>query len=387
MKVIYLDNCATTRVDAEVVDAMLPYLREDFGNPSSPHVLGKRARRAVDLATASVAELLGADPESVVLTSGATESNNIALLGAFAHGDRAPVNALFCPTDHKSSLAIAEALSGRGIETRSIPVRHDGQVDLPSLAERLDPHSRIATAALVNSEIGTIQPISEMAVLCHAAGALLHVDGAQAAGRIPINVRETGVDTLAISAHKIRGPKGIGALYVRPGVGRRLRPIIFGGGQHELRSGTVPTHLAVGLGKACELALRRLDHDWKRAVLLRDTALDLITRRIPAVRVNGDPHAGVPHILNLVLPGVRGESLVASLQSVAVSTGSACNSASQEPSHVLTAIGVSAEDANSSIRMCLDPGMPLDELVRGVDLVCERAVALADVAVAMQSTL
>ncbi|MBT2230350.1 cysteine desulfurase family protein [Nonomuraea sp. NEAU-A123] len=384
MKIIYLDNCATTRVDDEVVDAMLPYLREDFGNPSSPHVLGKRARRAVDLAAVSVAELLGADPRGIVFTSGATESNNIALLGMFAHAERAPVNALFCPTDHKSALAIGRALAGQGIDTRTMAVRQDGLIDLTDLAEQLDVHSRVATAALVNSEIGSIQPVSELAALCHEFGCLLHVDAAQAAGRIPIDVIETGVDTLAISGHKVRGPKGIGALYVRPGV--RLRPITYGGGQYELRSGTIPTHLVVGLGKACELALRRLDDDWMRAVRLRETALDLITTRLPGTRINGDAHAGVPHVLNLVLPGVRGESLVSSLRSVAVSTGSACNSDSQEPSHVLTAIGVSAEDANCSIRMCLDPRMPFDELVRGIELICERALELAEVSIAMQAT-
>ncbi|MEV0348481.1 cysteine desulfurase family protein [Nonomuraea sp. NPDC050680] len=384
MKIIYLDNCATTRVDDEVVDAMLPYLREDFGNPSSPHVLGKQARRAVDLAAVSVAELLGADPRGIVFTSGATESNNIALLGMFAHEEPAPVNALFCPTDHKSALAIGRALAGRGIETRTMAVRQDGLIDLTRLAEQLDVHSRVATAALVNSEIGAIQPMAELATLCHEVGCLLHVDAAQAAGRIPIDVVEAGVDTLSISGHKVRGPKGIGALYVRPGV--RLRPITYGGGQYELRSGTIPTHLVVGLGKACELALRRLDDDWMRAVRLREAALELLTTRLPGVRINGDPLTGVPHVLNVVLPGVRGESLVSSLRTVAVSTGSACNSDSQEPSHVLTAIGVSAEDANSSIRMCLDPRMAFDELVRGVELVCERALDLAAVSVAMQAT-
>ncbi|WP_424529441.1 cysteine desulfurase family protein [Sphaerisporangium viridialbum] len=384
MKVIYLDNCATTRVDDEVFDAMLPYLRDDFGNPSSPHVLGKRARRAVDSATDSVAALLGASPESIVFTSGATESNNIALLGMFGHADRAPVNALFCPTDHKSSLAIGRALGNRGIDIRTMDVRPDGLVDLAGFAERLDVHSRVATVAWVNSEIGTIQPVAELAALSHAAGCLLHVDGAQAAGRVPISVAGAAMDTLSISAHKIHGPKGIGALYVKPEIRRRLHPTTYGGGQYELRSGTIPTHLVVGLGKACELALRRLDAGWERATRLRATALELLTARLPGVRVNGCPHAGVPHILNLVLPGVRGESLVASLHSVALSTGSACNSASQEPSPVLTAIGVSPEDANSSIRVCLDPGMDEEELVRGIELVCERAESLADVVVAMQ---
>ncbi|MBP2707931.1 cysteine desulfurase [Microbispora sp. RL4-1S] len=382
MKIIYLDGCATTAVDDEVLDAMLPYLREDFGNPSSPHVLGKRARRAVDAAAASVAALVGADPETIVFTSGATESNNIALLGAFAHDDRAPVNGVFCPIDHKSSLAVGRALAGRGVDVRTVPIRPDGRVDLTGLAGLLDLHTRVATVAWVNSEIGAVQPIAEAAALCHEAGALLHVDAAQAAGRIPIDVRAAEIDTLSVSGHKIHGPKGVGALYVRPEIRHRLRPIMFGGGQYALRSGTVPTHLVVGLGAACELALRRRNDDWSRVRRLRATALDMLTTGIEGARVNGDPHGGVPHVLNVVLPGVRGESLVSSLHGVALSTGSACNSDSQEPSYVLTAIGVSPEDANSSIRICLDPRMPHEDLVRGIELVVERARGLTGAAAA-----
>ncbi|KAB8190938.1 aminotransferase class V-fold PLP-dependent enzyme [Nonomuraea phyllanthi] len=382
MKVIYLDGCATTRVDDEVLEAMLPFLRDEYGNPSSPHVMGKRARRAVDDATDAVAALIGADPGSVVFTSGATESNNIALLGMFAHDDRAPVNGFFCPIDHKSSLAVGQALAARGVDARTMRVRRGGQVDLDDLAGRLDLNTRVATAAWINSEIGTVQPVASMAALCHAVGAMLHVDAAQAAGRIPIEVREAGIDTLSVSAHKIHGPKGVGALYVRPEIRHRLRPVMFGGGQHALRSGTIPTHLVVGLGKACELAARRLDAEWRRVRELRATALDILAAGIPGLRVNGDPAASVPHVLNVVLPGVRGESLVSSLRSVAVSTGSACNSGSQEPSYVLTAIGCSAEDANSSIRICLNPRMPFEDLVLGVETLVERARDLSGVAVA-----
>ncbi|MEU4833947.1 cysteine desulfurase family protein [Streptosporangium sp. NPDC023615] len=381
-KVIYLDGCATTRVDDEVFEAMLPYLREEYGNPSSPHVLGKRARRAVDAAAASVAALLGADPADVVFTSGATESNNLALLGMFGHDDRAPAGGLFCPTDHKSSLAIGRALAGRGVDVRTMRVGPDGGIDLGHLAGLLDLNSRVATTAWVNSEIGTVQPVAAMAALCHGVGAVLHVDAAQAAGRIPLRVREAEIDTLALSGHKIRGPKGVGALYVRPEIRHRLRPVMFGGGQYELRSGTIPTHLVVGLGRACELALARMDAERRRVAELRATALDMLRAGLPGVRVNGGPD-GVPHVLSVVLPGVRGESLVSSLSAVALATGSACNSGSQEPSHVLTAIGLGAEDANSTVRICLDARMPFEDLVLGLDLVIERARDLAGVAVAM----
>ncbi|MEU8385942.1 cysteine desulfurase family protein [Streptosporangium sp. NPDC048865] len=381
-KTIYLDGCATTRVDDEVFDAMLPFLREEYGNPSSPHVPGKRARRAVDGAAASVAVFLGVDPADVTFTSGATESNNLALLGMFGHDDRAPVSGLFCPTDHKSSLAIGRALAARGVDVRSMRVGPDGAVDLEHLSGLLDLNSRVATVAWVNSEIGTVQPVPAMAALCHGVGAMLHVDAAQAAGRIPLRVREAQVDTLSLSGHKIRGPKGVGALYVRPEIRHRLRPVMFGGGQYELRSGTIPVHLAVGLGRACELAQTRMEAERRRAGELRATALDMLRAGLPGVRVNGDPLHGVPHVLNVVLPGVRGESLVSSLSAVALATGSACNSGSQEPSHVLTAIGLSAEDANSSVRICLDARMPFEDLVLGLDLIIERARDLAGVAVA-----
>lgn len=378
MTVIYLDNCATTRIDDGVLDAMLPYLRDEFGNPSSPHVLGKRARRAVDRAAEAVAALIGAAPEDVAFTSGATESNNIALLGAFTHTDRAPANALVCPIDHKSTLMAGQALAERGVDVRTMAVGRDGVVDLDRVAGLLDEHSRMAAVAWVNSEIGVVQPVAELAGLCHGVGALLHVDASQAVGKTPVDVTRDGMDTLALSGHKIHGPKGVGALYVRPGLRGRLRPIMFGGGQHELRSGTIPTHLVVGLGAACELTRARLALGWEHVQRLRAAALDRLGR-FPGMRLNGEPAAGVPHVLNVVLPGVRGESLVSGLGSVAVSTGSACNSASQQPSYVLTAIGVSTEDANSSIRMCLDPAMSVAELVRGIDLLCDRALALAEV--------
>ncbi|MGX7825898.1 cysteine desulfurase family protein [Actinokineospora sp. 24-640] len=377
MDVIYLDNCATTRVADDVLAAMLPYLREDFGNPASPHLLGKRARRAVDAAAESVAALIGApDPAGIVFTSGATESNNLALQGVFGHDDAHPANLLLCPIDHKSALATGQALGARGIGVRTMTVRRDGTVDLARLSALLDSHSRIAAVAAVNSEIGVVQPVAEMAALCHRVGCLLHVDAAQAAGRIAVDVVAAGVDTLALSAHKMHGPKGVGALYVRPGL--RLRPLLHGGGQHDLRSGTVPTHLVVGMGVAGDLARRDLADNRRRVAVLRAAALERLAR-FPGFRLNGDPRVSVPHVLNAVLPGVRGESLVAGLGGVAVSTGAACNSASQLPSYVLTAIGVSTEDANSSVRIGLDPAMPVEDVVRGVDLLCERALALAGI--------
>ncbi|HEY0699510.1 MAG TPA: cysteine desulfurase family protein [Micromonospora sp.] len=371
MAVIYLDNCSTTRVHDEVVDAMLPYLREDFGNPSSPHVLGKRARRAVDGALERIAALVGSRPTDLVLTSGATESNNLVLQGLFP--DRLPDDedraaAVLCPIDHKSALEVGRALADRGVPVRTMSVGPDGRVDLTSLAEVVGTDARVASVAWVNSEIGTVQPVDRIARICHDGGCLLHVDAAQAVGRIPVDVTATGVDTVAFTAHKIHGPKGIGALYVDPAVRPRLRPLLFGGGQFPLRSGTIATHLVVGFGKAAELALERLAENRHRVTELRETAVKRLAAHVPEMRLNGDPSVAVPHVINVVLPGIRGESLIAGLGTVAVSTGSACNSASQKPSHVLLEIGVDEEDANSSIRICLDPRMPAEELVRGIDL-------------------
>lgn len=372
MNMIYLDNCATTRCRSEVIDIMVPLLGEQFGNPSSPHVMGKLARRAVDQALDRIGRFIGADPADVTITSGATESNNLLMLGLFDVTDRTSGNALLCPIDHKSVLEVGKELARRGIEIRMAPVGSNGLVDVAALPELIDENTRLVSVCWVNSEIGTVQRVREIAKICHDSGAVFHVDAVQAAGRIPIDVHDIDVDALSLSAHKVYGPKGVGTLYVRSSVQHRVRPIIFGGGQARLRSGTLPSHLIAGFGLACELAQREFSANTIRATRLGQLVCDRIFAAVPDAKLNFDPAVSVPHIVNISFPGVTGESLVASLSNVAISTGSACNSETLQPSYVLKAVGLSDRDANSAVRICVDPAIDEEDLLRGLDVLCAK---------------
>jgi cysteine desulfurase len=362
LDVTYLDNCATTHCRSDIVKTMGYYLEQQFGNPSSQHQMGRAARFAVDQAASRIARLIGADPKELVFTSGATESNNLVLLGVFDHAEKAPINAVISPIDHKSTLEVDKELSRRGVEVRLTEVDRRGRVRMESLERLVDEHTKIVSVSWVNSEIGTVQPVGKIAEVCARTGALLHVDAVQAVGRIPVDVRAEGVHALSLSAHKMYGPKGVGALFLDSRVEHRVRPLTFGGGQSRLRSGTIPTHLVVGLGLACEQAEERLASDYDRATRLREVLLEELTERIPDLVCNSDPEVGVPHVVNVTLPGVRSEALITGLRKVAISSGSACNSDSLEPSYVLRAIGLSEEKANCSIRICLNPSMSVDEL-------------------------
>jgi cysteine desulfurase len=373
--IAYLDNCATTPCRAEVIEAMTPLLAEMFGNPSSPHMIGKRARRETDRAIAELAVTIGATVDEIVITSGATESNNIALQGAFGVNEKAPANAVLCPTDHKSVLEVGKALSARGIGIRMARVDRRGLVDLDELTRQVDQDTRVVSMAWVNSELGTVQPVSDVAQICHRSGALLHLDAAQALGRLMVDVGETAADLMSISAHKVFGPKGVGALFVRASASDRIRPITFGGGQSRLRSGTLATHLIVGFACAARLAAAEAAEGAAEARRMRARALEILRLACPDL-VENSPSCGVPHILNVSLPGVATESLVSSLRKVAIATGSACNSAALEPSYVLRAIGLSDDLANSAIRICLDPRMDQTLLESGLRELGERAEAL-----------
>jgi cysteine desulfurase len=355
--IIYLDGCATTRCNPEVVAAMRVYLEEEYGNPSSAHIMGRRARRVIQQAARQVAQLIGASEEEIVFTSGATEANNIALFSSFAHEERAPINAILSPIEHKSVLHVGRELERRGLQIQYLEVGPRGQVSLASLAARLDPHTRIVSVGHVNAELGTIQPVEQMARLTRASSALLHVDAVQSAGKIPLDVKEIGADMLSLSAHKLHGPKGVGALYVRSQIAGRLRPFILGGDQSRLRSGTLPTPLIAGLGLACQIAGNTLAERESRTATLRDFFLARLKQAVPDLRVNTDLATSTPYVLNLQLPGVSAEALVSGLQKVAISSASACNSATLEPSHVLTAIGLTREQASSSVRICLDASL------------------------------
>ena len=352
---IYLDNQATTPCDPRVLAVMLPWFTEKFGNPhSAEHAMGTEAERAVEAARAEVAALIGAEAREIVLTSGATESNNIAIKGAARHaaamgGERRRVITL--ATEHKCVLESVADLVGEGFEAVVLPVLPSGLLDLAVLEEALRVPTLLVSVMTVNNETGVIQDVAAIAAAAHAAGALFHTDAAQAAGKIGIDVAD-GVDLLSLSGHKIYGPKGVGALYVRRRPRVRLAPLFSGGGQERgLRSGTLPTPLVVGLGEACRLARLEMAEEAERIAGLRDRLLAGLGRLV-AVRVNGDRERRIAGNLNLTFPA-RAESLMRAVPELCVSTGSACSSAAIEPSYVLRAMGLDAEAAGRTLRIGL----------------------------------
>jgi cysteine desulfurase len=362
---IYLDNQSTTPLDRRVLDAMLPYFTEHFGNPhSESHIYGKNAMAAIDRAREEIAALVNADPREIVFTSGATEANNLALKGA-AHFARAhPIGRggggavrdriVTLATEHKCVLESAAALAREGFEVVSLPVEPSGLVSLDRLADVLGEHTLIVSIMAAHNEIGVIQPLAEIGALCRAKGVLLHTDAAQAFGKIPLDVEAMKIDLMSISGHKIYGPKGIGALYIRRRPRVRLLPLIDGGGQERgLRSGTLPTPLCVGLGHAAALAAAEMEAEAARLKGLRDRLQASLTGRIAGLRVNGDMRHRLPGNLNLSFPGLTAPELLAACSGIAMSTGSACTSASVEPSYVLRALGLSDALANASIRLGL----------------------------------
>ncbi|AST34167.2 cysteine desulfurase family protein [Ralstonia solanacearum] len=360
--VIYLDHCATTPCLPEVVDAMRPYMDREFGNPSSAHVMGRRARHAIEQATQQVASLIGARPEEIVFTSGATEANNIALFSSFAHDERAPAGALLCPIDHKSTLDVGKELKRRGLAIDYLPVAASGRVKPEDVMAALTAGTRVVSLAHVNSELGTIQPVDEIGRVTQRSGTWLHVDAVQSIGKLPMDVKACGIDMLSLSAHKLRGPKGVGALFVDAGVAPRLRPFIFGGGQNRLRSGTLPTPLIVGFGLACELAQATLARRHQKAVALRSHFIARLHQSVPDAVLNTDVSCSSPYIVNVRFGDIASEALVSGLHQVAISSGSACNSAELKPSHALTGVGLSADQARASVRFCLDPDLDTETL-------------------------
>ncbi|MDP7666841.1 MAG: aminotransferase class V-fold PLP-dependent enzyme [Rhodospirillales bacterium] len=354
---IYLDYQSTTPTDRRVLAVMEPYFTEAFGNPHSRgHALGRQAAEAVNRARAQVATSIGADSREIVFTSGATESNNLALKGAAAfqreHAPNPRSHVVTLATEHKCVLEAARRIEAQGFEVTHVPVSESGLVDLDALSEAIGPRTFLVSVMAANNEIGVIQPVAGIGALCRARGVHFHTDAAQAAGKIALDVNAMSIDLMSISGHKVYGPKGIGALYVRRRPRVRLVPLIDGGGQERgLRSGTLPTPLCVGLGAALELAAGEREEESTRISELRDRFLAAITERIPDVLVNGDPARRLPGNLNLAFPGADGVALVGALPDVAISTGSACTSAFVEPSYVLRAIGLPADRAEASIRV------------------------------------
>lgn len=351
---IYLDYSATTPVDPRVAEKMIPYLCEHFGNPASrSHAYGWEAEKAVEEARGHVAALVNADPREIIWTSGATESDNLAIKGA-AHFYQAKGRHLITvKTEHKAVLDTMRELEREGFSVTYLDVQENGLIDLEALKAALRPDTTLVSVMFVNNEIGVIQPIAEIGELCRERGILFHVDAAQATGKVEIDLEKLKVDLMSFSAHKTYGPKGIGALYVRRKPRVRLEAQMHGGGHERgLRSGTLATHQIVGMGEAYRLAKLEMEKENERVRALRDRLLAGLSK-IEATFVNGDQQQRVAHNLNISFAYVEGESLIMAVKDIAVSSGSACTSASLEPSYVLRALGRSDELAHSSIRFTL----------------------------------
>lgn len=370
---IYLDYQATTPVDPRVLEAMLPYFTERFGNPHSrSHPYGWEAEEAVEHARAQVAAVIGADPKEIIFTSGATESNNLAIKGVARFYKERRSHVVTCATEHKCVLESCRQLESEGFEVTYLPVERSGLIRLEDLESAITEKTVLVTIMAVNNEIGVVQPIKEIGAICRRRGVFFHTDAAQAVGKIPLDVNEMNIDLMSISGHKIYGPKGVGALYVRRRPRVRLEPLMSGGGQERgLRSGTVPAPLCVGLGKACEVAAQEMEAESERLTRLRDRMLEGIRAQLPEVYLNGDLEHRIPGNLNLSFAHVDGDALIAGLRRLSVSSGSACASASLEPSYVLKALGVDEDLAHSSLRIGL--GRPTTE--EEVDIAVREIVA------------
>ncbi|ONI99055.1 IscS subfamily cysteine desulfurase [Burkholderia cenocepacia] len=351
---IYMDYSATTPVDPRVVAKMVPFLHEQFGNPASrSHAYGWDAEQAVEEARAHVAALLGADPREIVWTSGATEGNNLAIKGAAHFYQGKGKHLVTVKTEHKAVLDTCRELERQGFDVTYLDVREDGLLDLDALQQALRADTILVSVMLANNETGVIQPVADIGALCRARGIVFHCDAVQAAGKIPVDVNALNVDLLTVTAHKVYGPKGIGALYVRRKPRVRLEAQMHGGGHERgMRSGTLPTHQVVGMGEAFRLAKEEMADESRRVGALRDRLLAGLST-LDEVYVNGDLARRIPHNLNVSFNFVEGESLIMGIKGVAVSSGSACTSASLEPSYVLRALGRSDELAHSSIRFTL----------------------------------
>ena len=373
---IYLDYQATTPMDPRVLEAMMPYFTHKFGNSGSrSHAYGWEAEEGTEKARGQVAKLIGADEKEVIFTSGATESNNLAIRGVAEFYKDRKNHIITTVTEHKCVLDTCRHLEQQGFEVTYLPVRQDGLLDLDVLRAAITEKTVLVSVMAVNNEIGVIQPLAEIGKICREKKVFFHTDAAQAAGKIPLDVEALNIDLMSISGHKIYGPKGIGALYVRRKPRVRLVPMIVGGGQERgFRSGTLPTPLCVGLGEAAEICMKEMDAEAKRLKKLQDRMLSGLRAKLTDIVVNGDLEQRIPGNLNISFAYVEGESLMMGIKNLAVSSGSACTSASLEPSYVLRALGVEEEMAHTSLRIGLgrfttehEVDTAVDELVRHVN--------------------
>jgi cysteine desulfurase len=350
---IYMDNHATTPVDPRVLEAMLPFFQEKFGNAASRnHAFGWAAEEAVENARAQIAKLINATPKEIIFTSGATESNNLAIKGAAEMYREKGNHIITQVTEHKAVLDTCKRLEKYGYEVTYLPVEKDGRINLDDLRRAITPKTILISIMYANNEIGVIQPVAEIGKLAKEKGVLFHVDGVQAAGKVPVDVQRDNIDLLSISAHKMYGPKGVGALYVRRKNPRVQLSAIIDGGGHErgMRSGTLNVPGIVGFGKAAELCQQEMVAETERMRRLRDRLKDSVMSQLDETYINGSMVHRLPHNINISFAYVEGESLLMGINDVAVSSGSACTSATLEPSYVLKALGVGEDLAHTSIR-------------------------------------
>ncbi|MBI1201856.1 MAG: aminotransferase class V-fold PLP-dependent enzyme [Rhodopseudomonas sp.] len=377
---IYLDYQATAPTDPRVVDIMLPFFTSRFGNPHArQHSVGWAAEDAVETARRQVAALIGAKPSEIVFTSGATEANNLAIKGVAGFDPRRD-EIVTVVTEHICVLETCARLQAGGMRVTVLPVKVNGLIDLDRLAAALTEKTALVSVMAVNNEIGVIQPLAEIGRMCRQRGILLHSDAAQAAGIIALDVEAMNIDLMSLSGHKLHGPMGIGALYVRQELQRGFSPLFDGGGQERgLRSGTLPLPLCVGFGAACEIASLEMAAEAARVVALRDVMLAGLRRRLPDIQVNGDITARVAGNLNIAFPGVDAEDLMTALPDIAMSSGAACSSASLEPSYVLRALGLDEALARASLRIGLGRFTTARDIDRAVARMADEVERLRDV--------
>ena len=364
---IYLDNAASTPVHEEVVKEMLPFFTEYYGNPSSIHRLGRNAHKAVEEARKNIAKLINADPEEVLITSGGTESNNMSLYG-IAHTSKKN-HIITSSIEHDAILEPCKRLEKEGFSVTYLPVDHFGLVNPQDLEKEISNNTSLVSIMFVNNEVGTIQPIREIADICQEKGVIFHTDAIQAVGKVPIDVKELKIDLLSIASHKIHGPKGVGALYIRKGV--KIEPFVLGGGQEKgLRSGTENVASIVGFGKACQLAKENFEKNTGHLRSLRDSLVSKIMKEIPHVTLNGHPTKRVPSNAHFTFFGVNGEDLIIKLDEngIAASTGSACSVKVQKASHVLRAMGFNHEQITGSLRLTVGLNNTEEEISKTTDI-------------------
>jgi cysteine desulfurase len=347
---IYLDNAASTKIHDDVLDSMIPYLKDQYGNPSSIHRYGRLARKAIEKARKQIAFLINADPSEILITSGGTESNNTALNGITMKKPSSHI--ITSSIEHDAILEPCKKLSKNGFDVDYVSVDNFGMVDPEDIENKITEKTILISIMFGNNEVGTIQPISEIAKICNSHNVLFHTDAVQAIGKIPINVKELGIDLLSISSHKLYGPKGIGALYIKKGID--IDPVILGGGQEDgLRSGTENVANIVGFGKACEIAKDRFDENISHMAQLRNSLIEKIHNEIPKVTLNGHSQSRLVNNAHFTFLGINGEDLIIKLDEygIAASTGSACSVNTQKASHVLESMGFSLEQITGSLRL------------------------------------